>query len=218
MRNEVRQLLKKAIFDGIYEPGEQIFEAELAKKLQLSRGPIREALLQLERESLVQHVHNKGWFVIQLAPEDRSEITSLRAVLELLALKLARESVTPHQINALRKILKKMVDAFEAGKFAEASQADFEFHQKIWNMSGHHNLGEVLVKITTPFFAYYKMPKAGDYKEISETRRRLEADHQLVIAYLAGETDKTAESCIRNLFGSTNFENWSRLLDLIQEK
>src|SRR5436309_13195962 len=122
MRQEVGQLLKKAIFDGVYEPGEQVYEAELAKKLQLSRGPIREALLQLERESLVRHVYNKGWFVLTLTPEEMSEITSLRTVLEVLTLRLAKERITDRELSRLKKIQRSMHEAYAQGQIAEAIQ------------------------------------------------------------------------------------------------
>lgn len=217
MRQEVGQLLKKAIFDGVYEPGEQVYEAELAKKLQLSRGPIREALLQLERESLVRHVYNKGWFVLTLTPEEMSEITSLRTVLEVLTLRLAKERITDRELSRLKKIQRSMHEAYAQGQIAEAIQGDFDFHQEIWQISGHRLLQETLVKTTTPYFAFFKMSKIRSELELTAFQNGLQ-NHQAMIDFLAGDTSQSAEWCIRNHFAPVHVQNWSLLLDAIHKK
>lgn len=219
MRQEVSQLLKKAIFDGVYDPGEQIYEAELAKQLELSRGPIREALLQLEKESLVKTIYNKGWFVLNLTPDEISEITSLRVILEVVALRLAKEHITNRQILQLRKIQKAMLEDYLKDQITEAIQQDFEFHQRIWECSGHRALEQSLVKVTTPYFAFFKMSRLRSELELEAFRTGLE-NHKAMIDYLAGQIDKSAEWCIRSHFAGTEgrTKNWHRLLDALHQE
>lgn len=210
------QLLKKAIFDGVYEPGQQVYEADLAKQLQLSRGPVREALLQLEKEALVQNVYNRGWFVLKLTPEQMSEITGLRAVLEVLTLRLAKESIAPPELSRLKKLQRRMLDAFEKGDITEAIQGDFDFHQAIWGLSKHAVLQETLVKTTTPYFAFFKMSKIQGELELAAFRKGLE-NHQAMIDFLAGKSRRSAEHCIRNHFAFMHLPNWDLLLDAIHK-
>lgn len=214
MRQEVSQVLRKALFDGIYEPGEQIYEAELAKQLRLSRGPVREALLQLEKESLVQNVYNRGWFVLKLTPAQISEITSLRVVLEVIALRLARDKVSPLELTLLEQVQNSMIEAYDQGDITEAIQRDFDFHRHIWTMSGHGTLNETLNKVTTPYFAYYKMSKPRSESEVTAFRGGLE-HHHAMIDYLVGRTDQSAEACIRAHFAPVTVERWSVLLDAV---
>jgi len=209
IRQEVSQILRRAIFDGLYEPGQQIYEAEVAKKLQLSRGPVREALLQLEKESLIVSVYNKGWFVIQLTPEQITEIISMRVVLEVLALKMARERVNS-------RIQESMLELFRKEDYTGAIQHDFDFHRAIWKIAGHAVLEESATRLTTPYFAFLKMLKIRTGFRMESFYEGLE-NHQAMLNYLAGETDKSAEWCVRNHFEPLTYRDWSVLLDSISK-
>jgi DNA-binding GntR family transcriptional regulator len=217
MREEVSQVLRKAILGGYYEPGQQIYEAELAKTFKLSRGPVRESLLQLEKESLVRNVFNKGWFVIQLSPDEITEITSLRVVLEVLALKLAKGRIKSRQLKRLYKIQDSMLADFRSGNFTEAIQADFEFHEGIWAISGHRILYETAVQTTTPYFAFLKMSKIQEGFQVERFYEGLE-NHHFILEFLEGKSDRTAEWCIRNHFAPLLYSDWRFLLDLFREE
>ena len=60
IRDQVYQLLKNEICEGVYEPGYWLQEKELAQRLRVSRSPVREALLQLSRDGLVKNIPNRG--------------------------------------------------------------------------------------------------------------------------------------------------------------
>ena len=85
LADEVADRIRDAIFSGAYAPGEQLREVELSEALDVSRGPVREALFRLEREGLVHTAWHRGATVTTLASEDVAEISSLRAALERLA-------------------------------------------------------------------------------------------------------------------------------------
>src|SRR6478752_4464093 len=82
---DIATRLRAAIFAGHFGPGERLREEALAKAMGVSRGPIREAFTQLEREGLVVIQRNRGTFVARLKREDAEELYSLRLVLERLA-------------------------------------------------------------------------------------------------------------------------------------
>jgi DNA-binding GntR family transcriptional regulator len=214
IRAEVSVILKRAIFEGIYEPGQQIYEAELAKTLNLSRGPIREALLQLEKESLVQHVFNRGWFVIELAPEKLREIIGLRAVLEVVALKLVKQNATPRELKRLQKIQMGMVAAHERQDIDAAIRADFDFHQELWKICGHKVLEDTLKTITTPYFAFFRVTRLQDPVDVANYGESIK-NHQEILEFLAGNSDKTAERCIEHHFRAPVLGDWKTLLNLI---
>ena len=74
--------LRMAIIQGKLPPGAHLLEAQLAEKLGVSRGPVREALLRLEQEGLVLSQPYRGKFVANLSPQMIHEIYTLRRVLE----------------------------------------------------------------------------------------------------------------------------------------
>jgi DNA-binding GntR family transcriptional regulator len=217
IRQEVCQILRKAIFDGLYEPGQQIYEAEIAKKLQLSRGPVREALLQLEKESLILNVFNKGWFVIELTADQITEITSMRVVLEVLALKMARKRVNSRQLKKLVRIQESMLELFQKEDYTDAIQCDFDFHREIWRIAGHGVLEENATRLTTPYFAFLKMSKIRKGFRMESFYEGLE-NHHAMLDYLAGKTEKSAEWCIRNHFAPLTYRDWRVLLDTIHKE
>jgi DNA-binding GntR family transcriptional regulator len=214
VRQGVCQVLRQTIIDGFYEPGQQIYEAELAKKLQLSRGPVREALLQLEKESLIQNVFNRGWFVIKLTPEQIAEITSMRVILEVLALKMARQKVRSWQLKKLTRIRESMLKSFSNEEYADAIQKDFGFHREIWKIAGHTVLEESATRLTTPYFAFLKMSKIRKGFQMERFYEGLE-NHHAMLDYLAGNTNESAEWCICNHFAPLLNRDWRRLLDTI---
>ncbi len=100
--------LKNAIFEGRIKEGEHLVESIIAKKMDVSRTPVREALRQLESEGLVINVPRKGAVVKGITKEDASEIYDLREVLEGLVAKLACENIEDSDIDRLKNILELM--------------------------------------------------------------------------------------------------------------
>src|SRR5262249_59318784 len=81
--------LRDAIVDGRLQPGERLRTVALAESLNLSRTPVREALVQLEREGLVEIVPRRGAVVRAFANEDLLDLYEVRAVLEAAAARRA---------------------------------------------------------------------------------------------------------------------------------
>jgi len=85
--------LREAIVGNILKPGSRLLEIQLANQLRVSRTPVREAFLQLEREGLVTLVARAGVFVREVTPRDVDEIYTVRAALESLAVELAAKNL-----------------------------------------------------------------------------------------------------------------------------
>ncbi|MBW4780998.1 GntR family transcriptional regulator [Rhodococcus fascians] len=75
--------IRDRIIDGSYAPGEQINEANVAAELEISRGPVREALQRLNQEGLLVSYRNRGVFVVELSSGDVAEIYQSRAAIEV---------------------------------------------------------------------------------------------------------------------------------------
>ena len=88
LRENVVDVIRMKIFNHELAPGMRIIEQDISDELGVSRGPIREALRQLEQEGLVEYVRNVGCSVKNITLEDIYEIYLLRATYEILAVKL----------------------------------------------------------------------------------------------------------------------------------
>src|SRR5579884_3034520 len=85
LSDEVVDRLREAILGGLFAPGDRLREEQLAEALGVSRGPVRNALLQLEREGMVVRRRNRGAIVARLSREDLEEVFSLRLAIEPVA-------------------------------------------------------------------------------------------------------------------------------------
>lgn len=144
LADEVVDSLREAIFAGQLSPGEPISEEALAKSLNVSRGPIREALSKLEHEGLVITRDNRRKFVARLSREDLEEVYSLRTVLELLAVRGAVRHAGPSELGEMQAIVDKMVASVADGmNEKEAAELDINFHDALCRASKHKRLHQI---------------------------------------------------------------------------
>ena len=82
LRAHVVQMLSAGILSGKYKPGDRLNESQIARELNISRIPVREALSQLQEQGLVQNRERRGMFVTNITTEEVLQISSLRLILE----------------------------------------------------------------------------------------------------------------------------------------
>ncbi len=128
--------LRFEILSGLAEPGDLLAESAVAKRIGVSRVPVREALFTLEREGLVEFSATGRAFVKELTPIDFEEIYVLRLALEPLAARLAATSLK-QDCSALEATVK----ASQRAKAIEVmTRLDLEFHEIIIAASGNERL------------------------------------------------------------------------------
>jgi DNA-binding GntR family transcriptional regulator len=141
----VVEQLRDSILSGRFAPGERLVEAELARELAISRGPIREALALLEKDGIVVNVPRRGKFLPAFDKQTIDEIYSLRKVIEPYAVQLLIGSLTDAKRAALQESLGSLKEAAEANDVLGLAQRDIDFHNRIYELSNH----ELLLKVWT---------------------------------------------------------------------
>ena len=175
-----------AIQSGHLKQGERLPELEIAERLSLSRGTVREAIRRLEQAGLVVSQPHRGAFITQLSPEDAREIFSLRRLLEAFAVRLAVARVTEEALSELETLTKVMVDLSERGKRIERVRIDLQFHERLCLLSGHRHLHQVWYGLALKLWLVYFDPRsrqgpdvvgrAASHFELIEHLRRGEAE------------------------------------------
>jgi len=150
----VARQVREGIFQGVYPPGSPLRELELARRLKVSQGTVREALRGLEHAGLLSKEVNRGSTVTRLTPKDIRERVTLRALLETVAAQQAAELMTETDFAEIEKRLAALDTAVRSDKYYDAAQADLEFHRYIWRCSGNETLCKMLDLITVPLFAF----------------------------------------------------------------
>jgi DNA-binding GntR family transcriptional regulator len=154
LRDKIFDVLKTWILDGTLAPGERIVESTIAKQLQVSRAPLREALWLLANAGLAQMKAHQGAFVARLSPQDIREIFEIREILETHAATKLRATLTPDGKHRLECALRAIEEAARARDVVRCTNADMEFHRTICELAGNRHLTEILNDISTRFFAY----------------------------------------------------------------
>lgn len=147
LRHEVLQGLRSGILSGEIAPGTRLLEVPLAAELGVSRGPVREALRQLEQEGLVEFYPHRGAVVVGVADAEMATIYGIRGLLEERAFAKACRVITDDELDALAETVEKMIEASEAGDVAAVTEYDMSFHGRVVELSGFQYLRRLWTSI-----------------------------------------------------------------------
>jgi DNA-binding GntR family transcriptional regulator len=136
--------IKHRILHNHYGPGFQALEQEIADQLGMSRTPVRESLIRLEKEGLVQCIPRRGMRVLPLSIKDLMEIYDVLTCLETMAAELlARKALDEDDAEALDRALEAMDRALEDDDLEAWAEGDDNFHRLLLEMCGNRRLQEM---------------------------------------------------------------------------
>lgn len=133
----IADVIRTSILGGRFAPGERLVEAELARELDVSRGPIREALAQLAKDGIVISVPRHGKFVQAFTPRFVDELYSLRRVLEPYAASLTIEKLDDAGRQRLEAAVVQIADAAAADDALLIARCDVGFHDLLFELADH---------------------------------------------------------------------------------
>ncbi|MEO6090574.1 MAG: GntR family transcriptional regulator [Umezawaea sp.] len=144
VREEVANALRGAIISGEMRPGELYSASGLAERFGISATPVREAMLDLVKQGLVEVVRNRGYKVTVVSEADLDQITQIRQLLEPTASAEAAPHITADELVDLRRLASAIVDAAAGGNLVSYVNADREFHLRLLSAAGNHRLVRIV--------------------------------------------------------------------------
>ena len=139
----VQRELTRQILAGAWPAGTKLNEVEVAARLGVSRGPVREAFRALEESGLVRFEKNRGVFVRELSLEEADEIYELRALLDEFAGRRAAKNATPRDVRELESLVDRMGLAAARGEPDDYFALNLEFHDRIVALAGNAKLAQL---------------------------------------------------------------------------
>lgn len=115
LRDQVLEIVRGAILDFRYKPGQRLIERELIEQIGVSRTTIREVLRELDAEGLVTTIPQKGAIVVVPTPAEAADLYDVRGSLEALAARRFVERASGDQLVALRRAVEDFADAVDSG-------------------------------------------------------------------------------------------------------
>lgn len=185
LRSEVYDALRQAIISGALKSGERVNEAEIARQMQISRAPIREAIRLLEQEGLLVSAPRRGAFVMALSRDDVEEVYTLRATIEERAIRQALPKLTPNDLAKLESLVATMKTAADAGDIERLLEADIQFHQTIVEAAGWPRLRRIWESLHPQTLTIYTLTTLTDWAPADHARRHI----PLLAAIRSGDVD-----------------------------
>ncbi len=152
---EVTERLREAILRGVFEPGQPVSEEQLAASLGVSRGPVHEAVVQLQHEGLVLIRPNRRAVVARLTRRDLEEVYSLRLAMEQLAVQYAIHHARTEDFDMMEAVIRSLEDAAVRGiNEQEAADFDINFHDLVYRAAQHERLYQVWSKLKSQVYVF----------------------------------------------------------------
>ncbi|HET8602230.1 MAG TPA: GntR family transcriptional regulator [Segeticoccus sp.] len=198
--------LREAIGHGELPPGSQLLEAQLARELGVSRGPLREGMQRLTQEGLLISVRNRGLFVLEMTPENVEDMYVARSAIERAAAARVVRGDRAAAAEELLAVVDRMGRAAARNREAAVGEADIEFHRLLVELSESPRLRRVHETLITEtrmcIHALAESYRASE-RRVEEHRAIAEAigsgDRRLVDRLLVEHMD----DAVRRLTGDT---------------
>ena len=140
--------IRRRILDNVYPPGHQVLEGALAEELSISRTPVREALIRLANEGLVEVIPRHGMRVLPVSSSDMREIYVVLTALESAAAEiLALRRPSDEQLRPLVAATRDMTRALKADDLDAWAAADERFHQGLVELTGNQTLMDAVARL-----------------------------------------------------------------------
>lgn len=195
MRAQVTHALRGALVTGQMQAGAVYSAPTLAQQFGVSATPVREAMMELAKEGLVEVVPNKGFRVRELSDRELDEITELRVLLEVPTTASLAGALGEEELDALRPMAQRIVDLAAAKDLVAYVEADRQFHLTLLGHTGN----EQLVAVVGELRARSRLLGLGPLAESGWLAENAREHLQILDAIAAGDADATAEVMRRHI-------------------
>lgn len=189
LADQVEAALRSAIVRGELRPGERLVELEIARQMNTSQAPVREALQRLEQDGLVERRSRSATYVTNVSWQEVYEVFHVRTLVERLAVRRVARCITAQQCNELQALVERMAEAGRRGDMAGLSDNDLEFHRRICEWSGNRTL----LRVWTPLYSLVQRMLIATHPRVFTSLTQVADAHQPIIdALRANDPDEAA--------------------------
>lgn len=214
--------IRDRIIDGSYAPGEQINEANVAAELEISRGPVREALQRLNQEGLLVSYRNRGVFVVELSVDDVAEIYSSRAAIEVGAawtLVHGDRALLADTAAELSVIVGSMQPFIDRAEWRGLAERDLAFHTALVAATANSRMSRMYATLAAEARICMANLETAYYRP-----EALVEEHQLLVQLLLGSdwdalekgVHEHMDTAVHDLTQSMNLQLHSESLPAMQ--
>lgn len=191
-----------------YKPGSKITEKKVAKKLEVSQAPVREAIQDLKRMGFIESEPYKGNYVKEMSANKLKQVYDIRKVLETFAIKQVIKHSDIEEIKHLQSIIKKMAESAKENDYVKQTKSDCEFHSYIIKLSQNDILENIWKNIGIEYWTWIglRFLKNNQKYDFEDQVKR----HQIIYDAIKSQDEEKALSIIK--------EHFEESKDLLEKK
>lgn len=210
LKDHVYDYISSKINDGSLRPGERINENQICESLQVSRTPVREALLQLSNEGYLENLPRRGFIVKEVDNRKVEEIYAILGCLEGMAAACALKKMTQSHMAVLEELIGEMDSAIERREYNEYYKLQMVFHDNIIAMSGNEELHKLITGLKKKLIKQSYIASDSDedlFKALEETN----GEHKKILELFRAGDGSGLEAYMREVHWSTKYASLESL-------
>ena len=179
LRDQAYKIIKDSILFLQVKPGESLFDSEIAKKIGIGRTPVREALLMLENEKLVERKNKSGYIVRKLSREEAYDYFALRMALEDFAIPLIIKGFTDDVVAELEQNIKRAQEYADKNDFHNGVRYETEFHNILYRATN----SKIFIEFISGIIDKFQWLRAIAMSAPGGVQGSLEDHKKILVAY-----------------------------------
>ncbi len=182
IKDHVYNYLSNAIHNGELKPNEKINEKRICEALDISSTPMREALIELSVQGILENVPRRGFYVREVTPEKARELYTVLGALDALCATLAAEYLTEADYDIMDTLIDQMNDTIESGNFSAYYNLQNAFHNVYGSKCSNEELMRIIAQVKKLFIrqSYENIDDAKLSRILEETN----AEHKTILALI----------------------------------
>lgn len=197
LKDHVYHYIAKQIRKGNLIPGKKINENKISEELNISRTPVREALIQLSSEGLLENVPRKGFTIKHLNEDEAKEIYLILGVMDGLALSLSCPLMTEREIRDMEFYIASMDLAIETQNYAMYQKLQEDFHEVYLSLCPNKSLVNLLRQLKKKFLK--ESYSVGTEQGLKEVFRETNDEHRVILGLIKEQNTVELERYLREV-------------------
>lgn len=144
LTDRVYDRLRRGLIVGVWSPGDRLSARAIARDMEVSLTPVREAMLRLANEGALELGDSRSFRAPELSVAEYRELLRIRLALEPMAAAMAAERITPERLDEIALLNERMAEHLAADRFPEAFEADGQFHTGIYDAAQQPLLDSII--------------------------------------------------------------------------
>lgn len=203
LKDHVYEYISKRIQEGTIKPNDKLNEQEICDELDISRTPVREALIQLAADGLLDNEPRRGFRVKPLTQEKANNLYMIIGTLDAMAATLALDNLTKEDINLMRKLKADMGYAIENRMLDQYYKLQVDFHNIYINKCGNEELIQLLNQLKMRFIRQGYDSNEKLIKIFSATNN----EHEVIIDLMEEKDAEKLEHYLKTVHWNVQYSN-----------